>query len=198
MSKTYRAVIEPNKKAISEWADNKYAVRMDRMELTFSVGDQAQERDPSNIARATLADLRLSFWMDVTSVEQIDPAECIGLRAAPELEPQAEYCGVCHKEHTSPEIVKVGKIALIPGHEYVIITKTSQQKYPREWRMGYLGYGAGLLFSARGPDRTHGGQYGGTQAIDMAQVVSVREVERDDAKRHIAGFTESGRRRDRA
>jgi len=100
-------------------------------------------------------------------------------------EPEPETCQVCHDKHDSSEIVKVGETSLIPGHEYIIVTKTSLQKYPREWRMGYLGYTAGLQFSARGPDRTHSAQYGGTQTIDMSVVVSVREVERDDAKRHV-------------
>jgi hypothetical protein len=103
----------------------------------------------------------------------------------PDCPAGAATCPVCHNRHNSAQVVKVGKTSLIPGHEYIIVTKTSLQKYPREWRMGYLGYTAGLQFSARGPDRTHSAQYGGTQTIDMDQVISVTEVERDDVKRHV-------------
>jgi hypothetical protein len=110
------------------------------------------------------------------------------------VEAGASTCQVCHDKHKPEQIVKVGETSLIPGHEYVIVTKTSLQKYPREWRMGYLGaYGKvgrsgtyyGLQFSARGPDRTHGGHYGGTQTIDVDQIISATEVERDDVKRHV-------------
>jgi hypothetical protein len=114
------------------------------------------------------------------------------LRDLPPKLTEPFYCLICHSGHDSSEIVKVGKTSLIPGHEYIIVTKTSLQKYPREWRMGYLGYTAGLQFSARGPDRTHSAQYGGTQTIDMDQVISVTEVERDDVKRHV-GITKRGR-----
>lgn len=192
--KTYRVIIEPSPEAIDEWVNREDAVTMDRMELIFTIGERALGKlPPEDLAASALRDLSLSRWMTVTSVEQIDPANYVGLGPQPITEPIAEpeICPVCHKEHSSPEIVKVGEVALIPGHEYVITTKTSLQKYPREWRMGYLGYAAGLLFSARGPDRTHKAQYGGTQTIDMAQVVSVREVERNDAKRHT-GFRLAG------
>jgi hypothetical protein len=111
------------------------------------------------------------------------------------VEAGAVTCTVCHDKHKLEQIVKVGKTSLIPGHEYVIVTKTSLQKYPREWRMGYLGYTAGLQFSARGPDRSHGAHYGGTQTIDLDVVISVTEVERDDAKRHV-GLIQKGQNND--
>lgn len=94
-------------------------------------------------------------------------------------------CTVCGHKHDSSQIVDVKGVALIPGHEYIILTKTSMQKYPREWRMGYLGFTAGMQFSARGPDRTHQGQYGGTQTIGLQMIIYAQEVKRDDAKRHV-------------
>lgn len=96
-----------------------------------------------------------------------------------------ERCDTCRKVHKPPEVVGAGGIKFWPGHEYIIRTKTSLQRYPREWRMGYLGFGPGMQWSARGPDRTHGGQYGGTQTMDLADIVYAEEVERDDAKRHV-------------
>jgi hypothetical protein len=132
-----------------------------------------------------VADLCYRDGLDAVSLGY---GECTGMPPAPgspPLEREPETCPVCHKEHEPSQIVKVGETSLIPGHEYIIVTKTSLQTYPREWRMGYLGYTAGLQFSARGPDRTHRGLYGGTQTIDLSQVISATEVERDDVKRHI-------------
>jgi hypothetical protein len=100
-------------------------------------------------------------------------------------EPEPERCETCHKVHKPPEVVGAGGIKFWPGHEYIIRTKTTMQRYPREWRMGYLGFGAGMEWSARGPDRTHGGQYGGTQHLDLADIIYAEEVVRDDVKRHV-------------
>lgn len=107
-----------------------------------------------------------------------------------ELPPDAPYaeerCDTCRKVHKPPEVVGAGGVKFWPGHEYIIRTLVGTQKLPREWRMGYLGFGAGMQWSARGPDRTHGGgQYGGTQTMDLADIVYAEEVVRDDAKRHV-------------
>jgi hypothetical protein len=97
-----------------------------------------------------------------------------------------ERCDVCHDKHRPDTIIAVADGHLIPGHEYVIMTKTSLQRYPRKWRMGFLGsYDRALQFTARGPDRTHGKQYGGTQTIPTTTVISVREVEEDHKKRYV-------------
>ena len=96
-----------------------------------------------------------------------------------------ERCETCRKVHMSPEVVGANGVKFWPGHEYIIRTKTSQQKYPREWRMGYIGFGYGMEWSARGPDRTHGGQYGGTQHLDLQDIIYAEEVVRDDEKRHV-------------
>lgn len=109
----------------------------------------------------------------------------------PALPPDAPYapdqdrCDTCHKIHKPPEVVGAGGVKFWPGHEYIIRTRVGTQKYPREWRMGYLGFGAGMEWSARGPDRTHGGQYGGTQHLDLTDIVYAEEVVRDDEKRHV-------------
>lgn len=95
-------------------------------------------------------------------------------------------CEVCHHVHEIEDMVKVGDDNLIIGHEYEITTKTSMQRYPRLWRMGFAGRGiGGLTFSARGPDRTHSGQYGGTQTIDKRDIVNIEEVTKDEAKRYV-------------
>jgi hypothetical protein len=110
------------------------------------------------------------------------------LEPEPEQEDDMGGCPICHKLHTVGETMNLGPGIgnLIPGHEYVINTKTNQQKYPRVWRMGFLGaYGHQLQFSARGPDRTHGKPYGGTETIPSEMITGVREVERDDRKRHV-------------
>lgn len=187
MSKTYRAVVEPNEDGRA-W-DHEDAVTMDRMELLFTIGDRAETKfTPDALVIDLLRQAHLSRFMWVTSVEQIEAAECIGLRPAPgspELEPEPEVCPVCRKEHGAPEVVGANGVRFWPDHEYIIRTRHGAQKYPREWRMGYLGFGAGMQFSARGPDRTHGGQYGGTQNFDLQHIIYAEEVERDDAKRHV-------------
>lgn len=101
---------------------------------------------------------------------------------------EPETCRVCHDKHNPANMFSLGLAGqLIPGHEYIIRTKTKLQKYPRDWRMGFLGQHLyGLQFSARGPGRTHGKQYGGTQTLAAENIISVREVTRDDSKRHIA------------
>jgi hypothetical protein len=97
-----------------------------------------------------------------------------------------EHCPICHKSHSPENTFAVAGSHLIPGHEYVITTKTSLQKYPRKWRMGFLGaYDRALQFSARGPDRTHKKQYGGTETIPSTMITSVREVEADHSKRYV-------------
>ena len=106
----------------------------------------------------------------------------------PDLE-TAEYCKVCHNKHRRSDIVMIGDTRLIPNHEYIIVTKTTQQRYPRSWRMGFIGTNQApprnLQFSARGPDRTHSNQYGGTVVLDARTVIRVHEVERIDAERHV-------------
>jgi hypothetical protein len=133
-----------------------------------------------------VADLCYRDGLDAASVGYGEPLpERKPDTRLPEPTYEPETCPVCHDKHNPSQVVRVGETSLIPGHEYIVITKTTLQKYPREWRMGYLGYTAGLQFSARGPDRTHSAQYGGTQTIDIGQVISVTEVERNDAKRHV-------------
>jgi hypothetical protein len=103
-------------------------------------------------------------------------------------EPKPDICRICHNVHTAKQIMNLGveRGSLIPGHEYVIITKTTGQRYQRKWRMGFLGaYGMQLQFSARGPDRTHARQYGGTETLDGSTIISIQEVERNDSKRHV-------------
>jgi hypothetical protein len=123
----------------------------------------------------------------------------------PDPESKPERCLVCYNVHNPEHMVKVGrpseKMTLIPGHEYLIGTKTPSQKYPRLWRMGFLGaYGYELQFSARGPGRTHSGQtnathngqYGGTQTLAHNQIISAREVARDEAQRHVGKLVREG------
>jgi hypothetical protein len=100
-------------------------------------------------------------------------------------------CMVCRKEHEPGESIKFvdnehQDVELFPGHEYIIITKTSMQRYPRKWRMGFMGaYGNELQFSARGPGGTHDNQYGGTQTVPLNIIQAAREVKRDDKRRYV-------------
>jgi hypothetical protein len=103
----------------------------------------------------------------------------------PRMADLPEPCPVCHKVHGPPKVVGPTGVIFWPGHEYIIRTRYSNQKYPREWRMGYLGFSNGMEFSARGPGRTHGSQYGGTQNIGLESIIYAKEVEHDDAKRHV-------------
>jgi hypothetical protein len=104
----------------------------------------------------------------------------------PKMSDLPERCLVCGKIHKPPEVVGPNGVKFWPGHEYIIRTRIGTQKLPREWRMGYLGFSNGMEFSARGPDRTHGGQYGGTQVIGLEVIIYAKEVERDDAKRYVS------------
>lgn len=97
-------------------------------------------------------------------------------------------CDTCHKVHADiDEVVMIGTRGLYPEHEYIIETKTKQQKYPRRWRMGYVGKGLDkyhLVFSCRGPDRTHSDQYAGDVTLDIREVLGVRQVPKDVTLRH--------------
>jgi hypothetical protein len=120
------------------------------------------------------------------SLSDLTTEQMVSLLIKPVTEPEIEQCPICGKEHKPDQTIAVADGHLIPGHEYVITTKTSLQKYPRKWRMGFLGaYDRALQFSARGPDRTHRGQYGGTQTIPATTILSVREVEADHSKRYV-------------
>jgi hypothetical protein len=156
---------------------------------------RAIEASPA-LEAAILNLVDLAYADGVTSAIDDDALANALLRAQADDEPDPELdvCIICHKMHDVKDIVNlgvgmdidIGSLILIPGHEYIIETQTTQQKFPREWRMGFMGAsGYYLQFSARGPDRTHGGQYGGTETIDRRQIVGVQEVERNDAKRHV-------------
>jgi hypothetical protein len=101
---------------------------------------------------------------------------------------ELQHCPICQDKHSPDRIFALTALDthLIPGHEYIIHTKTSLQKYPRKWRMGFLGaYDRALQFSARGPNRTHGKPYGGTQTIPATTIIGVKEVEAIHAKRYV-------------
>lgn len=78
---------------------------------------------------------------------------------------------------------------LVVGSDYEIVTRvTGVERYDRISRMGFTGqsHAGDLVFSARGPDRTHSNQYGGTQTIRPEHVKAVHKVESDHAKRYTA------------
>lgn len=63
---------------------------------------------------------------------------------------------------------------------------------PRSSRMGFLGtdrHSGRLLFDARGPDRSTGGEFAGTQTLDQRWIISVAEVPRDLSKRYAVRRT---------
>lgn len=70
---------------------------------------------------------------------------------------------------------------LEPGREYLVRTRTGQQRIDRESRMSFLGEGLGALqFNAR--------PAGGTQSIDARSIVATRDlgpsIGREDARRY--------------
>jgi hypothetical protein len=97
-------------------------------------------------------------------------------------------CPVCHKLHVDKDYfhAKDGS-PLLAGHEYIITTRLTNERYERVWRMGLLGMGiSGLQFDARGPGRRTSDQYGGTQVIQVDSILKAEEVERDDILRFTA------------
>lgn len=146
-----------------------------------------QIRHRMELKRAEYARLGKLPKEETQSAEEIiqDLRDQLAETKMPDAPYAEQRCDTCRKVHKPPEVVGAGGVKFWPGHEYIIRTKTTMQRYPREWRMGYLGFGNGMEWSARGPDRTHGGQYGGTQTMDLRDIVYAEEVERDDAKRHV-------------
>jgi hypothetical protein len=176
----YRAVIETNGRGSVD-EDN---AAMLRMELTFAIGRDMPVK-PEALMKSLLAGLNLSLYMTVVSVAEIDAAECEGLGTAPGS-PATETCEVCHDRHMPQHFGQAGDVLLIPGHEYVITTLTRRQQYSREWRMGFLSRTSqGLVFTCRGPERSHSKQYAGNVTIHPADITDVREVTKDVAKRHV-------------
>lgn len=99
-------------------------------------------------------------------------------------------CPICRKAHVSADFTKWGPYTLVKDHEYIIWTRTSQQKYAHRGRMQFLGQGPSdfkyqLTFNARGPDRSTDDQFGGTQMLDARNIVKLEEVERDPSKRYV-------------
>jgi hypothetical protein len=100
--------------------------------------------------------------------------------------PAESSCPTCHKIHDGRDYyhAKDGS-PLLAGHEYIITTRDSNQRYPREWRMGLVGEGLqGLVFTARGPDQSWAPPYGGTVNVSLTALESAKEVERDEAERY--------------
>jgi hypothetical protein len=142
--------------------------------------------------------------IDLASVSQLTsftPLEVDEAEAETVAQPENDFdegitydrCTTCGKVHdgSDRDVFKEwrGVYTLYPGHEYLITTQKKQQRHARIWRMGYLGRqypGSYMLqFSARGPDRKDSGQYGGTVTIDARDIVEVKEVQCDEAKRHV-------------
>lgn len=102
-----------------------------------------------------------------------------------------ERCQVCGKNHDDTNTVEVRikdgtKGFLYVQHEYMVAAQSAVQRYPREWRVGFMGTGiGGLQFSARGPDRSHSGKYGGTVTLDQRDIIKFKEVEHDIKLRHV-------------
>lgn len=168
-----------------------------RMEMTFGLNDEGLTAE--NVVKGVLHDLRVSNWMSIADIEQVT------LPAPESLPPLAvhddrRHCDTCHKVH-GEDNTGVFRLAsgttLYPEHEYIIETKSRQQKYVRRWRMGYMGTGIDrhhLVFSARGPDRTHSDQYGGDVTLDTREILGARQVPKDVALRHTGQEVRAGGR----
>ena len=189
----FHAVIEPNGKMPAD----EFISAIERMEITFTIGEHATVQDPRETVEINLRSLGVYYYVAITSLEEVS-GECSGLTTAPDsphlrdapYDPTAP-CEICRNPHSRyPDVASRNGTYFWPGHEYIIRTLIPPQKRVREWRMGYLGFGAGMEFSARGPDRTHGGQYGGTQTLDLQHIVYAEEVVRDDKLRHTGKMME--------
>lgn len=138
---------------------------------------------PHNILIDLVAIRNVTSYTPIQEQEQAPP---IGYRP----------CDTCHKVHADiDEVVMIGKRGLYPEHEYIIETKTKQQKYPRRWRMGYVGKGLDryhLVFSCRGPDRTHSNQYAGDVTLDIREILGAQQVPKDVELRHTGREVRSG------
>lgn len=146
--------------------------------------DPALEESILNIADLCYRDGADSLVSRDSVVERIS-AICDARELARETA-RCERCGNFHDHRNTVRVLD--GFDMYAGHEYEITTQTRQQRYARLWRMGFMGPAMGdseLEFSARGPDRTHHGQYGGTVRLRKADVIAVREVERSDALRHV-------------
>ena len=111
-------------------------------------------------------------------------------------------CEVCNRIHQSGDFVKWGPYTFIQAHEYIVWTRNSMQTYAHRGRMQFLGGGASsfryqLSFNARGPDRSTGGRFAGTQTIDARNIVKVEEVERIPVERYVDEIDRSMKRDDR-
>jgi hypothetical protein len=79
-------------------------------------------------------------------------------------------------------------MTFVQGREYIVRHRIDGvQRFDRESRMGFAGRDqAGLLiFSARGPGGTTDAQYGGTQTFEARWIISIEQVERNDAARYV-------------
>jgi hypothetical protein len=97
-------------------------------------------------------------------------------------------CTVCRKVHIETDFFRWAEYSFIKGHEYIIWTRNGQQTYAHRGRMQFLGPSAPryrLSFNARGPDRSHKGQYGDTQTLDARNIVKLEEVDIDPKKRYV-------------
>jgi len=122
--------------------------------------------------------------------EEVDIIDKLVRKTDLDSGPDPRVCSTCGKEHQLHRRVNVQAAGafLYPGHEYIIETKTPRQKYPRVWRMGFLERGQmpnSVQFSARGPDRTHDGQYGGTVTLLIDEITHIQQVPRVEAERHV-------------
>jgi hypothetical protein len=89
-------------------------------------------------------------------------------------------------------------VSLTPDQDYQVRYRVpGVQRKDRYTRMGFAGAGrpwpggqsgAELVFSARGPDRTHSGQYGATQTLRAEWILDVRQVANDPAKRYVGDY----------
>lgn len=114
-----------------------------------------------------------------------------------ELDEQDEVCRPCRRIHSPADYTKWGPFTFIAGHEYRVWTKTDTQKYPRSFRMQFMGMGPSqfkyqLTFNARGPDRSTKGQYAGTQQVDARSFTKVEEVDRNPAERYAERIERHG------
>jgi hypothetical protein len=174
------------------------ALRRDKflsIRIEFTVDPDIPYNGPATLvedmvraAREALPKVHIEYRLIEDGVEVVLPADGEPLPCEPLPDtPEPETPGV--------EVRNDHYLAVVfPGREYRVKTMIpGVERVPRYSRMHFAGLQypdsprtSALTFSARGPDRTHSGRYGGTQNVPMSAILEMTEVERDVARRYVS------------
>lgn len=180
----YRATIKPKPTTVYDPTQ----VSIIQMTIDFIIGPNSRYDGPETIIEETLRDLHLTGLMDVEYRKyEGGGGESYAEETAKRRQARVRPDGATVELHTDR-----GHWTFVEGREYALETQIpGVERKPRYHRMGFLGVRPGpgpkyLQFSGRGPDRTHDGQYGGTQEIHERSILDALEVPHDEAARYVA------------